>query len=228
MFQHLKESSNRSQMKNIQFFNYIPVIVKDPFLSNIDVVKVIRKLQSLIPSTFVEGLDSIYIGDFNFLNERKLQAMYLDNVVYVSNIQKNEDSCATNILHELGHLVEDSYSNDIYGDGKLKKEFMVKRVWLYNFVKSHLNSDNMPLEQYKNVEYDVNFDKYLYDSLGYQLLVMNTASVFPSAYSITCLREYFGIGFEKFFGRNVNDREYLKSICPVLYEKIFNLQENYR
>lgn len=221
---YLKESSNRVQMNHLQLFNRIPIVVKDPFLSNVKLENVVNKIQSIISPSFVDGLDSIYIGNFNFLDERELQALFLDNVIYVSSNQKNEDSCTMNIVHELAHLFADTYPEEVYGDGKLKKEFLSKRVWLYNFVISYFKNDTMPLSNYKNVEYDFEFDKFLYGTLGYTLLVYNTSAVFPNAYSITSLEEYFAVGFERFFCVK-KDREYLRTICPVLYEKLFTIQE---
>ena len=46
--------------------------------------------------------------------------------------------------------------------------------------------------------------------------------MFINAYAPTSLREYFATGFTDFYMRP-DDRSALKSVSPVLYKKIFEL-----
>jgi Mlc titration factor MtfA (ptsG expression regulator) len=48
-----------------------------------------------------------------------------------------------------------------------------------------------------------------------------TAGLFPSPYAATSLREYFAIGFEHYY---LKDRKVLKRDCPVLYNKLAELE----
>ena len=75
---------------------------------------------------------------------------------------------------------------------------------------------------YNNPEYDARFDDYLYKDLGYDKLRLITPELFYSPYAITSLREYWANGFENYL---LGDRNMLKDISPVLYNKIENLFE---
>ena len=76
---------------------------------------------------------------------------------------------------------------------------------------------------FENVEYDEQFDMFLYQEVSYSLLGNLTANVFCSPYGATSLREYFANCFEHYFyestPRSVN------AISPRAYEKIQELIE---
>jgi hypothetical protein len=50
-----------------------------------------------------------------------------------------------------------------------------------------------------------------------------TSDLFYSPYAITALKEYWANGFENYF---LQDRAKLKSLSPVLYQKIKNLVDS--
>jgi hypothetical protein len=64
-------------------------------------------------------------------------------------------------------------------------------------------------------------DDFLYREVGYDRLSLFINGLFLTPYSVTTLREYFASGFQAFFSDN---RDYLKDISPVLYNKIQNLR----
>ena len=65
-------------------------------------------------------------------------------------------------------------------------------------------------------------DNYLYKEVGYDRLnfIVNSYSIFTSAYPATSLREYFASGFEYYF---LEEPTYLVEICPILSNKIEEL-----
>ena len=71
------------------------------------------------------------------------------------------------------------------------------------------------------MEYDVEFDNFLLNIVGYDKLAMLMQGMFISPYAATSLREYFASGFAEFFMHP--DHKLLKSVSPVLYEKLKNL-----
>ncbi len=71
-------------------------------------------------------------------------------------------------------------------------------------------------------EYDEDFDKYLYQQLGYDFLHVAASPLFYSPYAITALKEYWANGFENYF---LGDKERLKDLSPILYNKITSLIE---
>jgi hypothetical protein len=82
---------------------------------------------------------------------------------------------------------------------------------------------NIWAKQFLNPEYSAQFDKYLYEVLGYPLLTSLSMGLFVSPYAITSLREYFSTGFEEYF---LKDQNYLKNISPAIYNKIEGLLED--
>ena len=102
----------------------------------------------------------------------------------------------------------------IYGDSELNSEFLGKRIRL----KSILDAEGIEAEyDFTNLEYDPEFDKFLYEEIGYPTLRALTNGLFHTPYAITSLREYWASGFEDYF---LGDRELLKRISPRLFNKI--------
>ena len=73
-----------------------------------------------------------------------------------------------------------------------------------------------------NTEYDKKFDEFLLNEVGYDRLSGFTEGLFLAPYSVTSLREYFARGFEEYYLEN---RLYLKEICPYIYKKLIALHE---
>lgn len=200
------------------FGRQIVRIINSP--ENISLENVFRKVETFLSpfSDLVDRLDGIYIGEFDFLIEQELNALYDDGVIYVSSFQSNEEDMVDDIVHEFSHFIETIYAMLIYSDGHLAREFLGKRRKLW-----YLLDQEHPLELFLNPEYSEEMDHILYQQIGYAKLRILASNLFPSPYSITSLREYYGVGFEYFF-MNLN-RERLATECPVLYDKLLELQE---
>lgn len=210
-------------------FNKIPVIFKDAFLSNINFDLVKEKLIKLIPEEFVEGIDAIYVGYFDFLTKRDLTALYNDNVIYVNSVQRSNESLILSIIHEVAHHVEGEFGYGIYVDRTLILEFVKKRIWLYNFLLNGGHNDiPFTVEDFMSVEYDKKIEDYLFGQVDYDFLLVGTASVFLTPYSAVSLSEYFAVGFEYYFGIK-NEAQNIKNVCPNLHEaleKLCDLQQD--
>jgi len=177
----------------------------------------------LIPSRLLTGVDIIYVGQFEFLNSREINALYDSGAVYITNVQEDEQDVIDDIIHEVSHSLEEKYKDFIYSDGLLMKEFIGKRKRLYYILKSR---DLKPPEDLQiKVDYDKDIDEYLYKQVGYNTLWNVVVGLFMSPYSVTDLREYFAVGFEHYVQ---NDKDSVKQISPLLYKKLedlFNLEE---
>ena len=167
-------------------------------------------------------IEGIYVGDFEELKERNIQAMFKDGVIYLSSFKDidfaSEELITRDICHELAHALEDSAGYEIYADGKIEKEFNGKKQKLfsllshagYHFAKEVLFEPRLVDE----------LDNLLYNEIGYDKLSLIIPNLFISPYSITSIREYFANGVEEYlFG----DQGLLKNTNPVLYKKINNL-----
>ena len=214
--QWITEGAN--QIGNHLNINNIDIFVLNPITSGIDIKKCFKMIFQSIPDYLTNGIDVIYIGDFDIFKEREVNAVYKDGGIYISNEQDNEMDMIDDVIHEVAHSVEKEYQIDIYDDGFLAKEFLGKRRRLFSLLRAE-GYDVDPLFKIKT-EYDREIDDYLYRDVGYPTLWTLAQGLFVSPYSITSLSEYFAMGFEKYY---ISDRKMLKEICPVLYTKIENL-----
>ena len=197
----------------------INVYEKDSLPESIDLPNLLREIEKLVPKHMFANVDMILIGQNDVFGKRKINALYKDGAIYITNEQDDAEDMLDDIIHETAHSLEEIYKQDIYSDDLLHLEFLKRRQKLYDLLD---DQDKPPLRYFKNVEYSELFDMYLLKNIGYEKLSNITRYLFPNPYSITSLREYFASGFEDFFLR---DRSFLKKTCPILYDKIANLVE---
>ena len=224
LLDYLEDSTkrNRIQQKEFSLNEGINLYIKDPLTREVDVREVISKIHTTIPPHLMLEIDSIFVGIFDDFEEMDTNAMFKDGAIYVSNEQDNEEDMIDDIVHEIAHSLESPHGYIIYGDRKLHNEFLSKRKKLYDILEAEDLAPNKKL--FMDTEYSKELDMYLYEDVGYDRLnfIASSYSLFTSAYCATSLREYFANGFEYYF---LDNREYLKDICPRLYDKIKELHE---
>ena len=212
----------KQQEKKHFTWNGIEVWVKDPITSpKISVKDVLGTIIKKIPNHLMQNIDSIYVGQFEFLQNRSIQAMYENSSIFVTNTQEDKEDMCDDIVHEIAHSVEEMYKDPIYSDGELEREFVSKRKHLYSLLRSEKLEAN--LSDFINPSYSESFDQYLYQSIGYPMLRMVASSIFYSPYAVTSLREYFANGFEAFY--YFDDYDFIKKSCPKLFSKLYSLME---
>ena len=222
---YISESAERAKKNSREKYIYGDklVFIKDQLPYGFDLEYVLETIESLVPRVFFDNIDSIYVGSFKDFQDGDLpfNAKYKDNALYVTNRQDSENDMMDDVVHEVAHAVEEQYGDQIYSDVTIQNEFKGKRRRLYHLLDQEGYEPSE--EAFDNVEYDKYFDHYLYNIVGYPTLSSLTTGLFYSPYPITSLREYFANGFENYFLR---DKDYLKKISPVLYEKIADLVYN--
>jgi len=124
------------------------------------------------------------------------------------------------IIHEISHSIEVPFGYEIYGDNKLKDEFLRKRKYLHDILWQL--GYKAPMAFFENTEYDEEFDMFLYKTVGYDKLVNLVQGLFINPYAATSLREYFATGFTDFYMDS--NHKFLQKISPVLYKKLITLQ----
>ena len=68
--EYLKSKKIIHEEQSVFLHGTVPVYIKDPLLnSGVSLPSVIAKVSRIVPQFFVHGLDSIYVGDFEFLKE---------------------------------------------------------------------------------------------------------------------------------------------------------------
>ena len=216
MFEYILETSDKSKKENGESkIHNVPFVFAQPFKKDINLEYIKRKIETLVPYYFFDNVDGFFVGyvDEFFKDGREYNAMFKDGAIYLSPDQDNERDLLDDILHELAHAVEKKHEDEIYGDGRIEREFLAKRSTLYHL----LDDEDYDLEDYENPEYDYKFDQHLYKGIGYDKLRTISSGLFYSPYAITALREYWANGFENYL---LGDKNKLKELSPVLYDKI--------
>ncbi len=220
LIQRLKNQQN----KKIDFYTPygLHVYFKDEMLNDyIDVEQAVAKYESMLPRHLLPCIEMIVFGDFEQFHERGINAFYDANTIYISNLQDDEQDILDDLIHELSHGVEEQYGYQIYSDQKIYNEFLNKRMHLYRILWEM--DFKAPKSFFQNVEFDREFDEFLHQKVGYDILRTAIQGLFISPYAATSLREYFATGFTDFYMDS--DHKYLKTVSPVLYEKIIMLQD---
>ena len=195
----------------------IDVFVKDQLPREIDTSFVFEYIRSRIPFFFMGGIDIIYIGQFPKMKERDINAYFEDGAIYVTNDQDDEMDMIEDIIHEIAHAVESNHQQFIYSTGAVQREFIAKRERLSDLLSQKFN---VPKDFNTNFEYDKGIDNFLYREVGYDALNQICVNIFPSAYAVTSLSEYWAKGFEELF---IGDPAVLRDTCPVLFRTLVTL-----
>tara|TARA_B100000131_G_scaffold314985_1_gene352678 strand:- start:5676 stop:6365 length:690 start_codon:yes stop_codon:yes gene_type:complete len=191
------------------------VMIINPLPDHVNVDSVLRRIESYVPSALTQEIDAIYIGEFEILQQREIQALYYHGTIYVTNEQDDENDLLDDLVHEIAHAAESLLKNEIYGDGAIEKEFQNKRLKLLDIF--HEVGYDVDMKSMLKSEYDPDFDNFLYWEVGYERLDYLINGLFISPYSVTSLREYWAKGFEAYA---LGDKVELKEVSPVLYNKL--------
>ena len=218
----ISNSINESKsLRNHYKLHSIDIIVKDSLPENVDIDFVIKYVTARIPDFLIDGVDIIYVGQFESLIQREVNALYEDGAIYITNDQDDEMDMIDDLVHELAHSNEDRFADIIYGDGKLEEEFLRKRTFLSRVLK-HVGETPPPPQFLVSLNFDQDIDDYLYKEVGYTPLWNYVNGIFPSPYAATSIREYFARGFEEYF---IGDRKSLTKNNIVLYSKLQELAD---
>ena len=199
----------------------VQVIVKDRLAKNIDILSVFSDILSYIPDRFIELVDVIYIGEFDFLLKREVNSIYMDGAIYVTNQQDGPQDLKDDLVHEISHAVEDVHKQYIYEDGLIENEYFGKLKRLRSLL-AHEGYDVNSVDFF-NTELNKEFDEFLYKEVGYGPLRILSDGLFLAPYSATSLQEYWARGFEEYY---LGERAYLKILCPYIYSKLQLLESS--
>ena len=181
---------------------------------------IVAKVEKTIPEHLRSEVEMIIVGWFQEFEDRDISAFYKDGTLCISHLQDDNEDMYDDIIHEISHSIEAPFGYEIYGDNKLKDEFLRKRKYLHDILWQL--GYKAPMAFFENTEYDEEFDMFLYKTIGYDKLVSLIQGLFISPYAATSLREYFATGFTDFYLDS--NHKFLQKISPVLYKKLITLQ----
>lgn len=215
---YIKSRRNNMDQKLI---NGVYVMIKDPLPKNVSIDDSILKITKRLPDHFLRLVDVIYVGDFEFLKEKNVNATFLENAIYITNDQDDQNDMLDDIFHEFAHAVEKVNEYEIYSDGSIESEFLNKRHKL----EVLLNYQGLKTDQYNfsNPNFDANLDNFLYREVGYEKIRNISSNMFLGAYSVTSLSEYFATSFENYY---LNGRKIVKLLTPAVFRKLEMLNKN--
>ena len=221
---YIQQSQSRLLEKQTDFYTStgLHIFFKDP-VENVDVEKVIAKVEKTIPHHLLTEIEMIIFGWFDEFEERSINAFYDSGTLYISNIQDDFIDLYDDIVHEISHSIEEPHGYFIYGDKKIENEFLRKRKYVHDILWKM--DYKVPLSVFMDPEYNQELDLFLYEKIGYDKLSTIAAGVFINPYAITSLREYFATGFTEFY-LHPDDHGFLKKISPQLYKKLVWLQNS--
>lgn len=225
MRKYLIEAQRRLENNQNQYyvFDNTHVYVKDNIISpdntDLSLQNVLQTISNKLPPHLLSNIEYIFVGWFDEFEDRDIDSFYKEGTLYISNIQHDESDMTDSIIHEIAHSLESPYGMEIYGDGKVQKEFVEKRKMLYYLLESAGYKVN--LQKFLNTEYDEEFDNFLYHEIGYDKLAGFLTGLTINAYAITSIREYFATGFLEYYSAGVPT--YLKKMSPQLFDKINKL-----
>ena len=215
----LEESVKKSKkLKDHYMLGDVNIYIKDRLPEHVDVDFVIRYVAKRLPNHVLSNIDIIYIGHFQDLVDRDVNALWQNGAIYITNDQDDEMDMIDDLIHEIAHSNEKQFEQIIYEDRKLEQEFLYRRKKLAYILKD--KGFGVPTGFIYNPDYDKNIDDYLYKEVTYDTLWQLVVGIFPSPYAVTSLREYWAKGFEQFY---MGQREGLKETSPVLFSKLMQL-----
>lgn len=219
---YLKQKQEQLNNKSMDFYTPagMHVYMQTP-VDGIDVESVIHKIENKLPHHFLDEIEMIVFGWFDEFEERSINAFYKDNAIYVSHMQQDEDDLFDDLVHEISHSLEEAHGYQIYADEKVKKEFLRKRKYLHDILWQA--GYRAPLSFFQDIEFNQEFDNFLYKKIGYDKLASMMSGLFISPYAATSLREYFATGFTEYYMDS--NHNFLQKVSPAVVEKIKLLQD---
>ena len=89
--------NNNKSLPEYNFGN-VQVVVKDPIENDIDLASVFTKINYMVPDHFIRLIDIVYIGEFELFAEKKVNAYFLDDALYISNNQDDEEDLIDDVI----------------------------------------------------------------------------------------------------------------------------------
>ena len=217
-----KQKQMQEQQTDFYTSSGLHVFFKDP-VENVDVEKVISKVESILPFHLRSEIEMIIFGWFDEFGDRKLNAFYDSGTLYISNIQDDFMDLFDDIIHEISHSLEEPHGYFLYGDKKVENEFLRKRKYLHDILWKM--GYKAPVSIFMDPEYNEEFDLFLYEKVGYDKLASALSGVFITPYAATSLREYFATTFTEYYV-HPEAHNFLQKISPEMYKKIIALQDS--
>ena len=224
MIDYLKKSYIKNYENPVGDFTLLGlrIYVKEPLSTRVNLRECLIEVFGNMPKYLYSNVHTVMIGQFAFLRQRNIDATYQNGIIYITNKHDDNYDFISDVIHEIAHAFEESHSQELYSDNEIKIEFLEKRKELFNILKAHDLLGSFEKEDFLNTNYNLKFDHFLYQAIGYEKLSNLTRNIFISPYAATSLREYYANAFENFF---INDIFLVQKYAQSVYKKLLKYLE---
>ena len=195
--------------------------LKSSLPEHIDIQELKDNISSRLPAALFSSIDKIFIGDFEYLNNRGATAISYEASIFLTNAQDNIEDIVDDIAHELGHHAEKKFFHNVHKNPLLKQEFLSKKKVALGMLNQMGHDVSKSILVGPN--HDETIDQILTSDIGLHNIEKTFANLVVTPYSLISLSEYFCEGLEYFL---LNDAFYLQDVCPVLYNVIASILES--
>lgn len=213
-------------MKPYRQFTHKDVVIKIHrlvfLIPGLDPLSVLERFFSIIPQKTHEGfLEKILIGHFPELAKSKKTSGYKNGTIFVSSFleegnhekkygkQNPGTELLKNLIHETGHVFEESFRDMLFLDGSIEDELLAARHSAYGaFGQKYAGGD---------------VENWI-DSVGFNELRAKTVGVLPNPNSILNASEFVAYCFEEFFLR---ERQLVAKLSPTIFSILSEVVREY-
>ena len=107
---------SRRRMKDKYSMRGTNIYIHDQVPDDINLEFVFDYIIARIPTRLMDSIDVIYVGDFPDFKTREIDAYYDNGAIFVTNNQEDDHDMINDIVHEIGHGVEQRFNDFIYSD----------------------------------------------------------------------------------------------------------------
>lgn len=169
------------------------------------------KLPKVLEKIFSDSVKGIFFKTKNTHKNYNVDATYDDGYIYIKEDLVDPDLILQVLIHEVSHLLQDTFPERFLENGDIINEFSLKRIELMRRLSKR--GYNLDRKAFLRLTYDPMFDTFLNNEIKEEDLKDCIKGLFPSPYSALSLDEYIAIIFEEFFENPEVAREYSKEIC---------------
>ena len=108
----ITESAKRSRkLKDKYSMRGTNIYIQDKVPDTINLEFVFDYIIARIPTRLLDSIDVIYVGDYPDFKTRDINAYYDNGAIFVTNNQDNDKDMIDDIVHEIGHGVEERFND---------------------------------------------------------------------------------------------------------------------
>jgi hypothetical protein len=205
--------------------NKVPVYLKDLMVLNVQVSldKVLELLELRVPESLIPNLGTIWIGEFPELDRMNVDSFFKNETVFFSSKIPTLELLFYTMLYEMSNVMADNFSTIIHADGSLEREFLSKRVELYNRL-TPAQKKAISIQKFFDVKSDTILFRFLYKKLRRPYLERLCKGIYPHSTGAASLLNYLAMTFY-LLKASLRSREELEKISPIAVAKIQMLIE---